>query len=458
VYQKLTLLLALIRITPFDMQTEQGRSKERYRKALLSILANVLSRALSLVLTLLSISLTLPYLGVERFGIWMTVASFAGLLTFLDLGVGNALTNHVADRSAKGNQDLLRQAITGGLGLLAVIGFGVGFMLWLVATYLPWGSILKVEQTNLLAEARLAAMWFAVLFGVSVFTSGVQNVFAGLQKAYVGHLISGFSSLVACFILWYATSEEQGIAILLAIIMGAPMLAGLMLFTLLAAQKKFSFHDIKRMAELESKHLFKAGSLFFLLQIGTMVGWGMDSLLISSTLGVAQVAVFSVVQRLFMFATQPLAIINAPLWAAYADAHSRNEVTFIRETLKKSLIITLIFSFLAIVTLIIFQSSIIKNLTKSNVAAPISFVFTYGLWVVVQNCGNAFSMFLNGVNVIKPQVVAVLTFIAIVFPMKIYLMQDYHLSGLMSATIISYIIGPIFLYSIIYRKEIISKF
>jgi O-antigen/teichoic acid export membrane protein len=189
-----------------------------------------------------------------------------------------------------------------------------------------------------------------------------------------------------------------------------------------------------------------------------MVGWGMDSLLISRTLGVAQVAVFSVVQRLFMFATQPLAIINAPLWAAYADAHSRNEVTFIRETLKKSLIITLIFSFLAIVTLIIFQSSIIKNLTKSNVAAPISFVFTYGLWVVVQNCGNAFSMFLNGVNVIKPQVVAVLTFIAIVFPMKIYLMQDYHLSGLMSATIISYIIGPIFLYSIIYRKEIISKF
>ena len=80
--------LRYVRLTPFDVQTEQGRRDERYRVALLSILANVLSRVVGVVLTLLSVSLTLPYLGVERFGIWMTVASFAAMLTFLDLGGG----------------------------------------------------------------------------------------------------------------------------------------------------------------------------------------------------------------------------------------------------------------------------------------------------------------------------------------------------------------------------------
>lgn len=174
-YQKLTSVLALVRLTPFDVQTEQGRSNERYRKAIFSILANVLSRAFGVVLTLLSVSLTLPYLGVERFGIWMTVASFAGLLTFLDLGVGNALTNHVANRAAKDDPALLRQTITGGLGFLAVIGACIGLALWSFAAYLPWGSILKVDQPGLLAEARLAAMFFAILFGITVFTSGIQN-------------------------------------------------------------------------------------------------------------------------------------------------------------------------------------------------------------------------------------------------------------------------------------------
>lgn len=49
-----------VRLVPFDVQTEQGPWDERYRVSVLSILANVLSRVVGVVLTLLSVSLTLP--------------------------------------------------------------------------------------------------------------------------------------------------------------------------------------------------------------------------------------------------------------------------------------------------------------------------------------------------------------------------------------------------------------
>jgi len=44
----------------------------------------------------------------------MTIASFVGMLTFLDLGVGNALTNKVAEAAAQDNAESLRRTISGG--------------------------------------------------------------------------------------------------------------------------------------------------------------------------------------------------------------------------------------------------------------------------------------------------------------------------------------------------------
>ena len=167
---------------PFDVKTEQGRADERYRLAALSVVASIASRVVSVVLTLLSVSLTLPYLGVERFGIWMTVASFAAMLTFLDLGVGNALTNRVTHRATEDNPASLRQTISGGLAFLALIGLGMGLLLWLIALYLPWASVMKLEQAELLSETRQAAMTFAVLFGLSIFTGGISVFLPGCNR------------------------------------------------------------------------------------------------------------------------------------------------------------------------------------------------------------------------------------------------------------------------------------
>lgn len=456
-YQKLISVLVLVRLTPFDVQTEQGRSNERYRKATLSILANVLSRAFGVMLTLLSVSLTLPYLGVERFGIWMTVASFAGLLTFLDLGVGNALTNHVANRAAKDDPALMLQTISGGLGFLAIIGACIGLALWLTAAYLPWGSILQVERADLLVEARLTAMYFAVMFGISIFTSGVQNVFAGLQKAYIGHMVSGGCSLLACLVIWLATSAQQGITVLLTIMMGAPIISGFILIVMLKVQGQFTLRGIAVRVGLESKSLYGAGGLFFILQIGTMVGWGMDSLLISNTLGVAQVAVFSIVQRLFQFASQPISIINAPLWSAYADAVNRNDKAFIGKTLKRSLLLTFVTTSLAASLIFMLHPWMIDKWSGSKIVAPVAFVAAYSVWMVIQSTANAFSMYLNGASILMPQVITTIFFIIIVLPVKIIMVQHLELFGIVLAAIISYCVSTLLPYIFIYREIIVKS-
>ena len=80
-------LFQYLRLIPFDTSSEQGRSDERHRLAALTVMANILSRGLGMIAMIFTVKLTVPYLGAERFGVWMTIASFAGMLSFMDLGV-----------------------------------------------------------------------------------------------------------------------------------------------------------------------------------------------------------------------------------------------------------------------------------------------------------------------------------------------------------------------------------
>ncbi len=446
-----------LRLIPFDTRTEQGRHDERYRLAAVSILANVLSKALGIVVIVLSINLTVPYLGVERLGVWMTVASFAGLLTFLDLGIGNALTNHVAQRAATDKPELLCQTISGGLAFLAMVSVCMALLLWLIAANLPWEVLMKVEQPELLLEARQAAMYFALLFGLHIFTSGIQRVFAGMQQAYLGHLAAALGSLAACVGLWVAAAAHQGIPVLLMVMLGSQSAAGLLLLGLLVVRKQFTLGGILGFAKLESRHLFRAGGLFFILQIGMMVGWGADSLIIASTLGAAQVAIFIVVQRLFQFATQPLSIMNAPLWAAYADAHVRNDRLFIRKTLKKSMFITLAGATLGAMLLLVFHPWLIEKWTHGTIVVPLLFVATYAVWVSLEACGSAFAMFLNGTGIVKPQISVVTLFVVLVIPMKLALVGSMGLVALPFSAIVAYIISVGGLYGVIYLRDILKN-
>src|SRR3982751_421810 len=100
-WARLRRVLSVVRVRPFDCSTEAGRSQERYRRAALAVLASVAARGVSILTLLLTVPLTVGYLGEERYGLWMAVTSFLGFLVFADLGIGNGLINTISDAHAK---------------------------------------------------------------------------------------------------------------------------------------------------------------------------------------------------------------------------------------------------------------------------------------------------------------------------------------------------------------------
>ncbi|MEO8121555.1 MAG: oligosaccharide flippase family protein [Rhodoferax sp.] len=445
-----------LRFHPFDASTEEGRASERYRLAAWAILANVASKGTAMAVMVLSVSLTIPYLGTQRFGIWMTVASFAAMLSFLGLGVGNALTNHVAGRAAQRDPALLRQAISGGLGFLLMIGVAVGAGLYLLASALPWARLIKVDDAALLLEAQDAARLFAVLFGINLFTTGIQSVFAGLQRTFEVYLAATLGSLVSLGALFFAAQAQAGIPTLLAATLGIQSLSTLLLLGLLLRRDLFSLNEIRLAVKQETSGLIRIGGLFFVLQVGTMIGWGADALIISSALGPAQVAIYSIAQRLFQFVTQPLAMVNMPLWGAYADAHAKGDLSFIRRTLRASMLLTLGGSLLGVGILFFSSEWVLHYWTHGNVLVPTPLIGLVALWTVLECCGAAFAMFLNGVQVVKQQVIVVAVFCVLVLPLKIVGIDRIGLIAIPLAAVAVYALTHVYFYGFVFFPKIKS--
>jgi O-antigen/teichoic acid export membrane protein len=451
------MLHKYLRLTPFDTFTEQGRSDERYRLAVLSMVANVLSRGAAMAVMVMTISLTVPYLGAERFGVWMTIASFAGMLVFLDLGIGNALTNKVAQGAAQYNPERLRKVISGGLGFLFLIGCGVGVLLMALFSFLPWQQLIKVGNPLLHAEIRSAALLFAGLFGLHIFANGIQRIFTGMQRAFEGHLASTMGSIVTLLLLWGAVRQESGIPALLAITLGMQSIASLALIVLLYKRGQFGFPGLLSNIHNESPHLLQVGGLFLLLQIGVMVGWGADSLIIASNLGAEQVAVFAIVQRLFQLASQPMNIINSPLWGAYADAHAKNDKVFIGKTLKLSLITTLAYTAFVAILLVFAGDWLVNNWTGNAIQISFGLLLAYACWAILEAAGNALSMFMNGCGIVKQQVITVIVFSIVSIAVKFLMIRNFGLEAMVFGTVITYAIITSAAYGFFFRKTLIEK-
>lgn len=447
--------LRYLRLKGFDTSTVAGRHAERYRRAAWAVLSNVGSRAVSMLLVVMSVHLTVPYLGTTRFGVWATFASMAAMLSLLDLGIGNALVNRVAQAAARGEAQVLQRAVSGGSGLLAAIGVVMAGFLLAGAQTVPWGRVFKLTDPAMLKEARLAASVFAVCFGINLLSSGLMRILAGQQRLHAANLISGGATALACGALWFAADRQAGVASLVAATFGVQSVVALLAGALLHRAGLWRLHGLVSAMRQEWRHLLGTGSLFMLLQLGTMLGWASDSVILASLKGAAEVAVYAVTMRLFQFASQPFAVINAPLWGAYADACARRDFAFVRGALKRSLTLSLLGCLLASGVLLLVAPVLIPIWTKGSLIVPASLLILFAVWTVIDTTGNAFGIYLNGCGIVRQQVWVVTAFCCVVLPLKFWLGDLWGASGIVFATIAAYLFVVVGTYGVLLRAQVL---
>jgi O-antigen/teichoic acid export membrane protein len=446
--------LQYLRLRPFDTSTDEGRTAERYRLALWSIVAEVLARLGSMLVVVASIKWATPYLGAERFGAWATISSLATMLSFLDLGVANALTTRVAQAMRTGGAVKAAPEVSRGLFILGGISLAVSTVLFAIAWSLPWHRLLNLSTLVLGQEVSRAAQVLALLFGASLWSNGLARVLQGLQRAYWVHVASLIGSLCSLVAMYVATNHFATIPVLLTCQLAPPTLAVLLLALHLKQLKLFSWQQARLATQHAHAPLLQSAGLFFLLQVSTTIGWNADSLLLASVAGTSSVASFSVTQRLFQFISQPLAVINAPLWSAYADAQAARDQSFIRNTFARSIALTAGLAAAGSLACVAVGQDIVQAWTGGTLHTTLVLLSAMAAWTLLETTGNALAMLLNGLNIVRQQVWTAGLFIALAIPTKYVLASRFDAPGLILGSIITYVIAIGVGYGMLFRKDI----
>lgn len=394
-----------LRLEPFDTSTTDGRSKERYRRIALTSVTAIAAKGIGILTALISVPLTIGYLGIERYGLWMTISSVIALLGFADLGIGNGLLNAVAEADGKDDRDAACRYVSSAFFILLGVAIFLLALMISVYSFIPWQRVYNVTSDLAVRESGPATALLIAIFIINMPLGIVQRVQMGYQEGVRNHLWAIGGALAGFVGLLVVVYFKSGLQWLVLAVSGGPVLVMLInWFREFTWLKPWLLPHWSAFNWETGRKIVSTGILFLILQIFAIIGNSSDNIVIAQVLGASAVASFAVTQKLFSI-TQIAQVFILPLWPAFGEAMARNDTAWARRTLNRSLILSLVLGVLTTFPLLIFGKQIIAWWAGSALIPSTLMLIGFGLWVLLAGYGGSMSSFLNSGSLLRQQTV-----------------------------------------------------
>jgi O-antigen/teichoic acid export membrane protein len=433
--------VSLIRLLPFNTDTPEGRSRERLRRVALTALVSAFGQGISMLTLLISIPLTLNYLGAERYGLWITISSLITVLGFADLGMGNGLLNAIAEANGRNDHKAVESYVSSAFYILTGIALFFGVIWLMVYPHVSWIWLFNVTTPRAMAEAGPAVSIFIWCMLINLPIGLVQKIYDGFQEGYINGLWRVGSSLLGLVSLLLAIYLQADLPFLVLAMAGSPVLILFLNAALLFGRQRPWLQPRWRMLnQTATTRILKNGSLFFILQLAVAIGFQSDNLVIARFLGASQVPQYAVPMRLFMLIPALLNFVIGPLWPAYGEAIARRDVAWALKIFKRSLLLSFGISLLPSLFLMIFGGRIIQLWVGPSIQPDFVLLVGLGLWVMLLSLGGPISMLLNGANVIGFQIVCAALMAVGNLAFSIFLVQRIGVPGPVFGSLTSWLV------------------
>jgi O-antigen/teichoic acid export membrane protein len=433
-------ILSLSRFSSFDTSTEEGRANERHRRIFLTAVASVFAKVVSMATMFISIPLTLQYLGIERFGLWMTISSVIAMLAFADLGIGNGLLNAISEANGKDDHASVRRYISSAFVILTGIALFISLTFSLITPHVPWARLFNVQSPLAIKESGVAVAVFVFCFAINIPAGIIQRVQMGLQMGFIANLWQAGGSILGLVAVLLVIKFEMGLPWLVGAMAGAPVLAallnGILFFGLTRTNLAPDFGFVCLAAMKRIAHI---GSLFLVLQVAGLIAFQSDVLILAHYLGPEAVAQYSIVMKAFSIPSLILSFYLMALWPAYGEALSRSDMNWVRSSFIKSLKYSFVINIPITIFLVIFGNWLIENWVGPSVSPSLDLLIGMGLWSALTVLGGNFAALLNGLNAMRFQALTAALMAVVNILISIWLVKLIGISGVIYGSIISLI-------------------
>jgi O-antigen/teichoic acid export membrane protein len=442
--------LSLLTFKAFDPQSEGGRSKERYRRAGLATLAAFGARGIQILTSLITVPLTLHYLGVERYGMWMTISATIAMFSFADLGIGNGLLNAISESHGRGDRESAAKYVSSAFFTLIGIAVAIGVAFAVGYPLVPWARVFNVSSALAASEAGPAVAVFVGSFLIAMPLGVVQRVRMGYQEGFIDSIWAAGGSVCAFVAVLLAVRLNAPLPWLVASMAAAPALVQVVNAGILFGRRyPWLKPRITRIDKAAASRVMRTGGYFFILQIAGAVAYQSDSIILAQLLGPEAVTQYAIPMKLFSLTPMILGFAYAALWPAYGEAIARGDVEWARVTLKRSLIVGLSIAVPISALIVVAGQPVIKWWVGPAVVPTYLVLVAMGLWAAMGAINGSIASFLNGAGILRFQAVTAILMMVANVVFSVLLTRVLGVSGVVWGSVLSqtvFILLPTWVY------------
>lgn len=418
-----------------------GDAQRRYVRIAQAMFTGLAGKGVAVLVSLLSVPLTLRYLGAERYGAWVTISTAIAWIAIADLGLSSSLTNMVSEGYAQDRQDLARDHVAAAFWSLAGIAALLSLVFFSVWPIVPWDRVFNVQSLIAREEVGPAVGIAFALFALNFPFSIVAKVYGGYQEVAIANGWAAAGSLLGLAGLVLVTQLQGNLSSLVIAISGTVLLVNVISAVwLFGWSKPWLMPDPRRVTWTAIQKLTSLGGMFFVIQIAALVLFQTDNLIIAHYLGAAAVTPYSVTWRLFAYTAIFQILAGPSFWPAYAEAFARGDRAWVRRSFRMNFAITITSTLLTALPLIIFGRWIIEKWAGSVAVPPSSLLVWMGIWNVICAGTCSQSCILAGSGRLRGQMLYSLGAAALNIVLSIFLVQRIGTTGAILGTITAYVV------------------
>ncbi len=422
-----------------------NRGHRRSVKAKKNILASFVIKGGSIGVSLVLVPLTINYVNPTSYGIWLTLSSIVGWFSFFDIGFGHGLRNKFAESLAKGEYQLSRAYVSTTYAILSIIVLIILGLFYVVSPLLSWSAILN-SPPEMERELSILSLIVFTFFCLQFVLKLITTVLTANQEPAKASLFNFLGSLFSLCVIFILTKTTEGNLIYLGTALGFTpvlVLSSSSLWFYSNQYKKFA-PSIKLVDFSLAGDLMNLGVKFFIIQIGGLVLFSTNNIIITQLFGPTEVTPFNISYKLFSVINMGFGIIATPLWSAFTEAYVKEEFGWIKSTLAKMRRIWILACLVSI--LVLFASPYLYEFWIGDaVKVPFELSTAMAIYIMAAIWQTIHVFFLNGIGKIKLQLILVTSTALINVPLAIFLGKLFGLVGItMTSTIIFAFMGIIF--------------
>lgn len=417
--------------------------RELWRPVLQSATAGTINRVLALAIRFVTIPLLVRYLGNERYGMWMTIASTTAYITLLDFGVVSALVNKLTThfqrgRTARANAYIIATSVL--LLMVSVVGAAVAVLL---VGRLDLAHVFRLTSLAAIQEVRATARVTIVFAALQLSSSPLLRVPFTMQRGYISEAYSAIGNILTLVGIIAVVTAGLGLPFLAAALMSAPVLAACGVGLHLYVERTLQIQWIgRRRWRAAMAVLRRSASDYVVMQVCATLLSTLQFFLLAAYQGAEAVTPYALLSQALIALQIPLAVLQQPLWTRLAALYDTGQVAQIRRVFVQYLWIALVYGLLAAVVIVFLSNPVLELVLKKQVVLDlplrIGFALLCGLGLIAGgNLGSLlFAMRLSRSNAVLSitQLGLFLTFACILTP-------RFGAAGMVSTVLLTYLVA-----------------